>query len=52
MTYILGEHVAEEVDGVGNEESAAEGAGVAAGQVRDHAEQRLDAKDDASLMEK
>ena len=32
--YLLGKHVAEEVDGVGNDQSATQCAGVAVGQVR------------------
>ena len=49
--FILGQHVAEEVDGVGYDESAAQRAGVALRQVRDDSQQRLHSQDDASVLE-
>ena len=49
--FILGQHVAEEVDGVGHDESAAQRAGVALRQVRDDSQQRLHSQDDASVLE-
>ena len=49
--FILGQHVVEEVGGVGHDESAAQRAEVALRQVRDDSQQRLHSQDDASVLE-
>ena len=49
--FILGQHVAEVVGGVGHDESAAQRADVALRQVRDDSQQRPHSQDDASVLE-